>query len=73
MSGISKDIVIPCGGINYLMVLLLLEIHSDVFSFVISTKYNLLKVHMTDFVEGFFVCLRDFFCCLLKICIIYCK
>lgn len=61
MSGMSKDIVIPCGGISYLMVLLLIQLHSSIFSFVISTKYNLLKVHVTDFVEGLFVCLMGFF------------
>lgn len=47
---------IPCGGISYLMILLLLTLHSNIFSFVISTKYNLLKVHVTDFVGGLFVC-----------------
>lgn len=60
MLGMSEEIVIPCGGINYLMVLLLLELHSNIFSFVISTKYNPLKVHVTDFVEGLFVYLRGF-------------
>lgn len=64
MSGMSKEVFIPCGGIIYLMVLLLLELHSNIFSFVISTKYNLLKVHVTNFVGGLFV---GFFVIFLKI------
>lgn len=60
MSGMSKEVFIPCGGVCYLTVLLLLELHSDIFTCVISTKYNLLKVHVTDFVGSLFVCLWGF-------------
>lgn len=68
MSGMSEEIDIPCGGINCLMVLLLLELHSNIFSFVISTKCNLFKVHVTDFVEGLFVYLRVFFLVFKDMC-----
>lgn len=47
----------------YFTVLLPLEFDSSIFSFVISAKYNLLKVPVTGF------CFVYFF----KMCIIYCK
>lgn len=48
-------VVVMC----YLTVLLPLELDSDMFSFVISTKYNLLKLHVTGFC---FVFLRYVHC-----------
>lgn len=39
---------------SYLMVLLLLELDSNIFTFVINAKYNLRKVHVAGFWFGFF-------------------
>lgn len=65
MSGMSKEVFILCGGISYLMVHLLLELHFNIFSFVISIKYNLLKVRVT-FCWGFVCLLEGSFCCFFK-------